>query len=56
MWKPALAGAVWLIAIWFAYEVVWSITGVPRFLGPAFAILAVLAFVVRPARLPAAAQ
>jgi hypothetical protein len=40
MSKRALAALLWFATIWVGYEIVWSMTGVPRMVGP------VLAFVV----------
>jgi hypothetical protein len=37
MQKRALAAALWFAAVWFTYEVVWSLTGLPRVLGPVLA-------------------
>ncbi len=40
MKKRLTAGSLWFIAIWFGYEILWSLMGVPRMVGP------MLAFVV----------
>jgi hypothetical protein len=37
MWKRALSAILWFAATWVAYEIVWSLTGVPRLLGPVIA-------------------
>jgi hypothetical protein len=37
MQKRALAAALWFAAVWFTYEVAWSLTGLPRVLGPVLA-------------------
>jgi hypothetical protein len=37
MQKRALAAALWFASVWFTYEVVWSLTGLPRVLGPLLA-------------------
>jgi hypothetical protein len=44
MSKRAVAAALWFAAIWFGYEILWSVTGVPRGIGPV-AAFAVSAFV-----------
>ena len=40
--KRAVAGVLWFASVWFGYEIVWSLTGIPRLAGPiiAFAIAA----------------
>jgi len=44
MSKRALAAFLWFSATWVAYEIVWSLTGVPRMAGPviAFAVAALV--------------
>jgi hypothetical protein len=37
MSKRALAAMLWFAAIWFGYEIVWSLTGSPRIVGPILA-------------------
>jgi hypothetical protein len=37
MVRRILGAGLWFLAIWFAYEVVWSATGLPRAFGPALA-------------------
>jgi len=37
MQKRAVAAVLWFAAVWFTYEVVWSLTGLPRLLGPVLA-------------------
>jgi hypothetical protein len=32
--KRAVATVLWFVAIWVGYEIVWSVTGVPRAIGP----------------------
>ena len=44
MSKRAVAATLWFAAVWFGYEIVWSIAGVPRGIGPV-AAFAVAAFV-----------
>ena len=42
MSKRAFAALLWFSAAWFGYEIVWSLTGIPRLGGPilAFALAA----------------
>ena len=42
--KRAAAAVLWFAAIWVGFEIVWSLTGVPRMIGPIVAT-AVSAFV-----------
>jgi hypothetical protein len=35
--KRALAAFLWFSATWVGYEIVWSLTGVPRMAGPVIA-------------------
>jgi hypothetical protein len=44
MSKRALSALLWYSATWVGYEIVWSLTGVPRVAGPilAFAIAALV--------------
>ena len=37
MFKRALAASLWFAAVWVGYEVVWSLTDVPRVAGPVIA-------------------
>jgi hypothetical protein len=37
MQKRAVAAVLWFAAVWATYEVVWSLTGLPRMLGPVLA-------------------
>jgi hypothetical protein len=37
MSKRAVVALAWFAAIWVAYEVLWSVTGVPRVIGPILA-------------------
>jgi len=46
--KRALAAFLWFASIWFAYEVIWSLTGVPRVLGPIMGAAAALVVTVEP--------
>lgn len=45
MSKRMLSATLWFAAAWFGYEIAWSLTGVPRLVGPilAFAIAAFVA-------------
>jgi hypothetical protein len=42
--KRALAAVLWFAAVWVGYEIVWSLTGVPRMVGPiiGFAVAALV--------------
>jgi hypothetical protein len=42
--KRVVASLLWYAAVWVAYEIVWSLTGIPRAFGPIIAT-AVSAFV-----------
>ena len=44
MLKRALAAFLWFAATWVGYEIVWSLTDVPRIAGPviAFAVAALV--------------
>ena len=37
MFKRALAAFLWFAAVWVGYEIVWSLTDVPRIAGPVIA-------------------
>jgi hypothetical protein len=37
MTKRALAAFLWFAAIWFGYEILWSVAEVPRLVGPVLA-------------------
>ncbi len=37
MVKRAVASILWFMAIWYGYELAWSIAGVPRIVGPILA-------------------
>jgi hypothetical protein len=51
MSKRAVVSVFWFAAIWFAYEVVWSVTGVPRGIGPIVAAAVAGVVAVDPMRL-----
>jgi len=44
MSKRMLAALLWFAAAWVGYEIVWSVTGLPRMVGPvlAFAVAVVV--------------
>jgi hypothetical protein len=44
MTKRALGAVLWFVAIWFGYEIFWSVAQVPRLVGPVLAV-AVATFV-----------
>lgn len=48
MKKRTVAGLLWFFAIWAAYEVIWSVAGVPRPIGPILGLLAAGAVVIDP--------
>jgi hypothetical protein len=37
MSKRAVVSVLWFAAVWVSYEVIWSVTGVPRLIGPVVA-------------------
>ena len=45
MLKRGLSGFLWLISVWFGYEIVLLVVDAPRFLGPVFG-LSLAAFVM----------
>lgn len=51
MSKRAVASVLWFVSIAFAYEVVWSLTGVPRAVGPVLAAVVAAFVAVDPIRL-----
>lgn len=48
MSKRAVAGFLWFLSIWLAYEVVWSVVGTPRTIGPILGLVAAAFVVVDP--------
>jgi len=48
MRKRAIAGVLWFFSIWAAYEVIWSVAGVPRLIGPILGLLGAGIVVVDP--------
>jgi hypothetical protein len=37
MTKRAIASLLWFVAIWFGFEILWSVAEVPRLVGPVLA-------------------
>lgn len=37
--KRLIAGPLWFMAFWFMYELLWSLTGVPRLAGPVIGLV-----------------
>ena len=46
--KRVLAAGLWFAAAWFGYEILWSVTGVPRPIGPILAASIAALVVVDP--------
>jgi hypothetical protein len=51
MKKRLTSGSLWFLAIWFGYEILWSVMGVPRMLGPMLAFVVASLVVADPAGL-----
>jgi hypothetical protein len=51
MKKRLTSGSLWFIAIWFGYEILWSVLGVPRMVGPMLAFVVASLVVADPAGL-----
>jgi hypothetical protein len=51
MLKRVAAAFLWYAMVWVGYEIVWSITGVPRLIGPILAASVAMVVVVDPIRL-----
>jgi hypothetical protein len=51
MKKRLTAGSLWFLAIWFGYEILWSVMGVPRMVGPMLAFVVASLVVADPAGL-----
>lgn len=51
MKKRLTAGSLWFIAIWFGYEIMWSLVGIPRMIGPMLAFVVTSLVVADPAGL-----
>lgn len=50
MLKRAAAASLWFLATWVGYEIVWSMTDVPRMIGPLLAGAVALIVTVDPLR------
>ena len=50
MLKRVAAASLWFLATWVGYEIIWSITDVPRMIGPLLAGAVALIVVVDPLR------
>jgi hypothetical protein len=48
MRKRAVAGLLWFFSIWAAYEVIWSVAGVPRPIGPILGLVLASLVVIDP--------
>jgi hypothetical protein len=48
MQKRAIGAVLWFAAVWFTYEVIWSMTGVPRAIGPILATAAAAMVAIDP--------
>lgn len=51
MLKRTAAASLWFLATWVGYEIVWSMTDVPRMLGPLLAGGAALIVMIDPVHL-----
>jgi len=49
MSRRAVAALLWFAAVWFGYEVLWSVTGVPRLIGPVVAFVVAALVTIDPA-------
>jgi hypothetical protein len=49
MTKRALGSLLWFAASWFGFEILWSVTGVPRMLGPMLGLAVALLVATDPA-------
>jgi hypothetical protein len=49
MAKRILAGLLWFGALWFGYEIVWSLFDVPRMIGPIVAAVVAAYVAIDPA-------
>jgi len=50
MTNGVVGAVLWFVVLWFAYEVLWSITGVPREFGPIAALTAAILLMLGRAR------
>jgi hypothetical protein len=48
MQKRAIGAVLWFAAVWFTYEVIWSVTGLPRAIGPIMATITATLVAVDP--------
>lgn len=48
MSKRAVAGLLWFFSIWATFELLWSVVGVPRLIGPILGLVAASLVVVDP--------
>ena len=48
MVKRAVAGLLWFFSIWVAYDLIWSLFGVPRSVGPVLGLVAAVIVVIDP--------
>jgi len=46
--KRAVAGLLWFFSIWATYELLWSVVGAPRLIGPILGLVAASLVVVDP--------
>jgi hypothetical protein len=51
MLKRVAAAFLWYAMVWVGYEIVWSIAGLPRMIGPIFAASVAMIVVVDPLHL-----
>jgi hypothetical protein len=49
--KRLIAGPLWFLAFWLMYELLWSLTGVPRVAGPVIALIVAATVVLDPMHL-----
>ena len=48
MVKRAVAGLLWFFSIWVAYDLIWSLTGIPRSVGPVLGLVFAVIVVIDP--------
>lgn len=46
--KRLIAGPLWFLAFWFMYELLWSLTGVPRMVGPVVGLVVAATVMIDP--------
>jgi hypothetical protein len=49
--KRLIAGPLWFLAFWLMYELLWSLTGVPRLMGPVIGLVVALTVWIDPIHL-----